>query len=91
VDDNVALCCRCGATWKVNTHKRKRKDLKCQSCRMHRALVIKYGSEKCIPWQGDFDKATLSIPMFEGKPVLLGNRTCGHSDCTNPNHVAGDH
>jgi hypothetical protein len=91
VDDNVALCCRCGATWKVNTHKRTRKDLKCQSCRMHRALVIKYGSEKCIPWQGDFDKATLSIPIFDGKPVLPGIRTCGHSDCTNPNHVAGDH
>ena len=54
-------------------------------------MVIKYGSEKCIPWQGDFDKATLTIPIFDGKPVLPGTRTCGHLDCTNPNHVAGDH
>jgi hypothetical protein len=54
-------------------------------------LVIKYGSEKCIPWQGDFDKATLTIPIFDGQPVLPGTRTCGHLDCTNPNHVAGDH
>jgi hypothetical protein len=54
-------------------------------------LVIKYGSEKCIPWQGEFDKETLTIPLFDGKPVLPGVRSCGHLDCTNPNHVIGDH
>ena len=54
-------------------------------------MVIKYGSEKCIPWQGEFDKETLAIPIFDGQPVLPGIRSCGHSDCTNPNHVIGDH
>jgi hypothetical protein len=58
---------------------------------MHRALVIKYGSEKCIPWQGDFDKATLTIPVFNGQVFLPGERSCGHLDCTNPNHVLGSH
>jgi hypothetical protein len=53
--------------------------------------VIKYGSEKCIPWQGDFDKATLSIPVFNGQVFLPGERSCGHLDCTNPNHVIGSH
>jgi hypothetical protein len=38
---------------------------------MHRALVIKYGSEKCIPWQGEFDKATLTIPSLTASQSYL--------------------
>jgi hypothetical protein len=49
--------------------------------------VVKYGNTKCIPWQGEFDKETLSRPIHEGKEVLPGFRKCGHSDCVNPEHI----
>jgi hypothetical protein len=86
VDENKAICSRCGASWAVNTQKRNRRDLKCYSCRMQVSVVIKYGKQKCMPWQGEFDP-TLLHPMFDGELFLPGVRTCGHADCVNPNHI----
>lgn len=54
---------------------------------MGQSLIVKYGNTKCLPWQGDFDQATLTRPMFEGNPVLPGVRLCGHEDCCNPEHI----
>lgn len=87
MDDNKAICSRCGSTWTVNTEKRNRTDLRCFSCRMAKAYVIKYGKSKCIIWHGDYDRETLTIPMANDVPVMPGERSCGHSDCVNPEHL----
>jgi len=54
---------------------------------MRKSLVIKYGNQKCVTWQGDYDRETLTVPMHEGKQVLPGLRKCGHIDCVNAEHV----
>lgn len=87
MDENKAICSRCGSTWTINAQKRNRTDLRCFSCRMRKSLVIKYGSQKCVTWQGEFDRETLTVPMHEGRPVLPGLRKCGHIDCVNAEHV----
>jgi len=54
----------------------------CPSCRTRKATKI----DECIPWQGDFARDFIT-PIFEGRPVLEGIRSCGHSDCVNPEHI----
>jgi hypothetical protein len=78
------LCIRCGAVWE--NLKRKRQEVLCLSCRARPAKTIKYGSERCVPWVGDFDR--FDNPMQHGVYLLPGVRLCGHSDCVNPLHVS---
>jgi hypothetical protein len=44
-------------------------------------------SGKCLPWQGMFVNEV--TPIFDdGREVLPGVRSCGHSDCVNGNHIS---
>jgi hypothetical protein len=85
VDENKAICKRCGWTWTVLAKDKPYE--RCQSCRFEQSFIIKYGKEKCLPWQGEFDRETLTIPIIDGKPFMPGKRTCGHSDCIQSSHV----
>ena len=84
-EPNRILCVRCGASWAVNQAKRHRKDLKCASCRMGKAKSIQYGSERCVPWHGEFNE--FDEPMVNDELFMPGVRVCGHSDCVNGEHL----
>ena len=86
VEENEAICNRCGHIWRVKMDEPKT-GVRCSDCRMAQSFVVKYGNTKCLPWQGDFDSETLTQPIYEGKPVLPGIRNCGHLDCCNPEHI----
>jgi DNA-directed RNA polymerase subunit RPC12/RpoP len=86
VEDNEAICNRCGHIWRVKMDELK-SGVRCADCRMGQSLIVKYGNTKCLPWQGEFDSETLTRPIYEDKPVLPGIRNCGHLDCVNPEHI----
>jgi hypothetical protein len=77
------LCARCGVAW--DNPKRKRQDSLCADCRARPAKTIKYGIERCLPWQGSF--TICDEPLLHGELFLPGSRDCLHSDCVNPNHI----
>jgi hypothetical protein len=77
------LCARCGVAW--YNPKRKRQDSLCADCRARPAKTIKYGDERCIPWQGDF--TVEDQPLLHGQLFLPGERVCKHQDCCNPLHL----
>jgi len=85
VEDNKAVCDRCGHVWQVNLVKANRKGLLCASCRAKTATLVQYGDLKCIPWQGDFDEN--DQPILDGEYYLPGIRLCNHRDCTNVRHI----
>lgn len=68
-----------------DTDKRKRNEVLCVSCRARPARSIRYGSDRCIPWQGSF--TICDEPLLHGELFLPGLRLCGHSDCVNPVHI----
>jgi hypothetical protein len=68
--------------------KRRQQVVLCVSCRMRPALSIQYGSSRCVPWRGDFDRE--DNPMVHGVLFLPGVRACGHSDCVNGLHIVVD-
>jgi hypothetical protein len=75
------LCQRCG---NVLDSRRRRNEVFCGDCRAKPAKTVKYGSEVCIPWRGEFDDD--DNPIFNGLPYMPGVRHCGHKDCVNGNH-----
>lgn len=85
-DAQKVKCYRCGFAWNVAQQKRGKKDLLCASCRAKPASIIQYGSDKCIPWSGDFDSDNVT-PLLNNEPYLPGKRICGHSDCVAVNHI----
>lgn len=85
MEDNEALCHRCGHVWVVS---KKNRDVEfCSSCRAKPAKTVKYDGEACIPHHGKFD--SLDRPVVDGVLYLPGVRSCGHSDCINSSHVGG--
>lgn len=83
-------CDRCGQTVKGNTREtRKRRgddSRECTDCRRAQAFVITKDGVTCKPWHGDIDLDTMQ-PLKDGKPYLPGERSCGHSDCVNTDHI----
>ena len=86
LDDNQVMCHKCGIVWVVAPKKKKTADL-CVSCRAKPAKTVKYGGESCIPHHGKFD--ALDRPVLDGILFMPGERSCGHSDCVNEQHVVG--
>ena len=85
MEENKLICVRCGMSWFVTQNKRKKTDVKCESCRMRPALSIKYGLDTCIPWRGEFDLE--DNPVADGVLFLPGVRSCKHKDCVNGAHI----
>jgi len=52
---------------------------------MGKAKSIQYGSERCVPWHGDFNE--FDEPMVGDNLFMPGKRICGHSDCVNGEHL----
>lgn len=87
MEDNQIQCKRCGFIWVVAPKRKKTVEL-CGSCRAKPAKSVKYNGEACIPHHGQFD--ALDRPLVDGILYMPGQRSCGHSDCINANHV-GSH
>ena len=85
MEDNKAVCSRCGFVWMINITKKGRTDLLCVSCRAKPATAIQYGKLRCLPWSGEFDDWDNPVDGFGF--VLPGVRICGHKDCVNPKHI----
>jgi len=83
----VIVCERCGYEWSLKSTRQK--TVLCAGCRAKKvATVHRARSGKCLPWQGMF-LGEVSPIFDDGRLVLPGVRTCGHSDCVNANHVVG--
>lgn len=57
----------------------------CASCEAKPQEQIRYGTEICTPWQGEFDED--DNPMKNGKLYRPGIRTCNHRDCVKKAHI----
>jgi len=58
----------------------------CVSCRVQKTSAI--GKEdKCHPWHGYFGTDLFTPVDEDGVEVMPGERTCGHKDCVNLDHV----
>jgi len=78
-------CVRCGINRDLPTKRSGRKDL-CKGCRVKVEHVIRYAKgEVCLAWRGDFDAE--DNPVHNGKLFMPGDRSCGHRDCINPEHI----
>lgn len=84
MQDNEALCPKCGFVWVVPRKKAGEVTL-CVSCKARPVKTVKYNGEPCIPHRGKFD--ALDRPVVDGELYLPGDRKCGHSDCINSDHV----
>ena len=59
----------------------------CQDCRITKPQYqIKYDGDICQPWRGRVDEDFNPIDEHL-RPYLPGQRTCGHKDCVNRQHV----
>jgi hypothetical protein len=83
-------CTQCGYELSLESVAKRRlrgnTDTLCPSCRSTKLLRIKYGNDYCTPWQGEFDLDTNTC-IKNGKPYMVGERTCGHFDCIAKAHV----
>jgi hypothetical protein len=84
--DRTYSCPRCGAdvTGAALFKRQWRGDFRreCRDC-----LAVPAQLEgKCRPWSGDIDLNTMQ-PLKDGKPYMVGERTCGHLDCVAKAHV----
>lgn len=80
-----ATCERCGYVWEFPSrqlHGRNYDASLCASCKAKPQRT----SGKCRAWEGEVDLDTLQ-PIRDGKPYMVGIRTCGHSDCVTRSHV----
>ena len=82
---NEVLCFGCGATF-LTAGRVRSKFPQCQSCRAQKAKTVRYGTEKCIPWHGQFLNDVTPVD-HNGEEIFPGIRTCGHSDCINSEHI----
>lgn len=79
-------CRRCGFRWDAS-NARKNVTL-CSSCRARPArTVYMEDGQRCRPWRGMFAPDEVTPVDDDGVPFMPGFRTCGHTDCTNPEHV----
>ncbi len=76
-------CSRCGIDRDLPTKKTKIEF--CRGCRVKVEHIIRYSDKTCLAWRGDFDKD--DNPVHNNKIFMAGNRTCGHRDCINPEHI----
>ena len=44
---------------------------------------------ECRPWAGDIDLDTMQ-PIRNGKPYMVGKRSCGNADCVRRSHIVVD-
>lgn len=86
---NQVECRRCGLRWVVTADKKDARDLLCKSCRQKKQKVIQYGSLRCMPYEGELDDQLRPITVT-GELYLPGIRSCDHSDCVNPKHIASN-
>ena len=89
-EDSVA-CKRCGMKVAKETIKTRQKagntDVNCRECTRKPATLIKNADKSiCMPWQGDIDLDTMQ-PLKNGRPWMIGPRSCGKSDCMNSKHL----
>lgn len=42
--------------------------------------------KRCKPWRGEFDLDT-NMCMKNGKPYMVGHRSCKHADCVEETHI----
>jgi hypothetical protein len=82
----VIVCERCGYEWSLKSTRQK--TVLCAGCRAKKvATVHRARSGKCLPWQGMFVNEV--TPIFDdGREVLPGVRSCGHTDCVNAGHIS---
>jgi len=79
------VCKRCGIDRDLPTKRAKNTNL-CRGCRSKVEHVVRYDQKNyCLAWRGDFDE--YDNPMHNGKLYLAGERTCGHKDCINEEHI----
>lgn len=83
-------CERCGMeVSEAAVERRKARgtyDGKCSDCRNGMATEIKYNGTVCRPWRGEVDEDFNPIDR-NLKLYLPGQRTCGHKDCVNKEHI----
>jgi len=77
-------CDRCGINRDLPAKKQKKPEL-CKGCRIKIEHAVRYDNEVCLAWRGDFDSN--DNPMHNGKLFLPGQRSCGHRDCINIEHI----
>lgn len=86
-------CQRCGYTYVFNvkcfvpTRRSKSAWYLCKSCKAKPMKVVNYGTDFCVPWQGDFDLDLMVCLDSAGRPYKPGPRTCGHADCVRKAHL----
>jgi hypothetical protein len=82
------VCDRCGYKFELSerTIARRGPSELCQSCTSKPTKIVTYNGFTCYPWQGEFDLEN-NVALLNGKPHLVGLRSCGNADCMNRNHV----
>lgn len=83
-------CLRCGYTYEFHTRYFYREQSQwwlCKSCKAQPVTKCQYGSDWCVPWQGEFDLDLMVCLDDDGKPYKRGPRTCGHADCVRSAHL----
>ena len=78
------ICARCGIDRDLPIKKQTGKEF-CKGCRVKVEHVVRYAEGVCLAWRGDFDAE--DNPIHNGNMFLPGERTCGHKDCINPEHI----
>lgn len=81
--EHQRLCARCGIDRDLPSKKSKNEI--CRGCRVKVEHVIRYSDKTCLAWRGDFDRD--DNPIHNGQKFMAGNRSCGHKDCINPEHI----
>ena len=89
-DERIFYCTQCGNivpnTTVLKRRDRRSNETRCADCIGKPSKFIRYGSNICRPWTGEFDWDTMT-PMKDGRPYMEGHRKCGHADCVNSAHV----
>lgn len=95
LDDQHGItdCRQCGYTYEFNRRQLSPDRVNqgawylCKSCKAVPTEKCWYGDDWCKPWQGEFDLDWLICLDDNGKPYMLGPRTCGHWDCVRTDHL----
>lgn len=80
-------CERCGYEWQLSTKTVERRGASelCADCTRKPTKIVSHNGLTCYPWQGEFD-LELNAPLLNGKPYMVGPRSCGNADCMNTRH-----
>jgi hypothetical protein len=84
-----STCQRCGVVFEFPSRYLYGRNFNaelCADCKAQPQKTITKDGMTCKPWPGDFD-LDLNVCLKDGKPHLVGPRSCGKADCIAPSHI----